>query len=162
MIGQTCVYELQQDLKHLCLHPQGLDLLICLAHPPREQSRKVGAAGSQEQLMDTEHPASQPQPETHLIHLGQDEPGIAVRHKQSLLRGLGRHASCRYVTATADPAPRDEGGEQGGNITEDMVAMSPGQRQGWCHRDCIHILLLHGAGLSKQTRLTLGRRAQET
>ena len=114
LTGRTCVYELQQDLKHWCLPPQDLDLfLVCLAHPPREESGEVGAACSQDQLVDTEHTASQPQPyvteicpEAHLVHLGQDESGVAVRCKQSLLSGLGRHTSCRYVTAARATAPR--------------------------------------------------------
>lgn len=104
---QTCVYEVQQNLKDLSLNSKDLHLLfIRLPHPPGKQSRKVGAAGSQHQTVDPEDPTTNLQPhvtkvgaQPHLVDLGQDESGVAVRGQQSLLRRLGGHG-----TVTTTPA----------------------------------------------------------
>ena len=83
---QTCVYEVQQNLKDYSLHTEDLHLLfIRLSHPPREQGREVWAAGGEHQPVDPEDPAADLQPhvaevsaEPHFVHLGQDESGVAV------------------------------------------------------------------------------------
>lgn len=82
----TCVYEFQQNLKHFSLHSKDLHLLfIRFPHPTREQSGEVRAASSKHQSVDPEDPAANLQPhiteicaEPHLVHLGQDESGVAV------------------------------------------------------------------------------------
>lgn len=54
----TGVYEVQQHLKDLSLHSKNLHLLLIrLTHSPREQSREVWAAGSEDQAVDSEDPA---------------------------------------------------------------------------------------------------------
>lgn len=54
----TCVYEVQQHLKDFSLHSKNLHLLLIhLTHSPREESREVRAAGSQDQTVDSEDPA---------------------------------------------------------------------------------------------------------
>lgn len=83
---QTCVYEVQQHLKYFSLHSEDLHLLfIRLPHPPGEQSSEIRAAGSEHQPVDPKDPAAYIQPhvtevgaEPHLVHLGQDESGVAV------------------------------------------------------------------------------------
>lgn len=73
----TCVYEVQQNLKDFCVHAKDLHLLfVCLPHPPRKQSRKVRAAGSEHQAVHPEDLLTNLQPnvtevsaEPHLIHL---------------------------------------------------------------------------------------------
>lgn len=118
----TCVYEVQQNLKHFSLQSEDLHLLfICLPHAPGEQSREVRAAGSEHQPVDPEDTAAHPQPhitevcaEPHLVHLGQDESGVAVWGQQSLLRRLGCHGSCSITTTTTTSRCWHRGGRHGG------------------------------------------------
>lgn len=74
----TCVYEVQQNLKDVCVDSEDLHLLfVCLPHPPGKQGRKVRTAGSEHQAMHPEDLSTNIQSnvteisaEPHLIHLG--------------------------------------------------------------------------------------------
>lgn len=83
---QTCVYEVQQDLKDIRVHSKDLHFLfVCLSHSTGEQGGEVGAAGSEHEPVHLEDTATDFKPhvtevgaEPHLVHLGQDESGVAV------------------------------------------------------------------------------------
>jgi len=102
----TCVDKVQQDLEDPGLHAQDLHLLLVgLLHAPGEEGAEVGAAGGQHQPVHPERPLAHAQPhvtevrpQTHAVHLRQDEPGVAVRGKGHLLSG--EHPCSPDVPAT--------------------------------------------------------------